>query len=269
MTKVTLQTLATHPHSQLVAAAAYAVDRSVRSDLCDKKVVDERDYVSNLTAGIRKIWATHGLPNHAHSQTLDKLKENVFGCDAMILLRRENQAKVCLFEAKLPKLDSPRLSWDSIQKSSKISHFSDQLRRQSKWVEQAAIWESFIHEWPPGEKRKGFDAWGSTCFWHEDTYSFDKISRDPAKTWKSSDLLALSTSVSRRGRNLRTMLLSAAQCRQGSYLRIDNGRVSLASSDGDQIIEVPASFETVADGIEEFVERLHLRNFLYLSLTRE
>lgn len=267
--KVTSQELATHPHSQLVAAAAYTVDRSVRSDLCDKKVVDERDYVSNLTAGIRKIWATHGLPNFAHSQTLDKVKENVFGCDAMILLRREDQAKVCLFEAKLPKLDSSRSSWDSIQKSSKISHFSDQLRRQSRGVGQAAIWESFLHEWPPGEKRKGFDAWGSTCFWHDDTYSFDKASRDPVKTWRNSDLLALSASVNRRGRNLRAMLLRAARCQEGSYIRIENGRVSLASNDGDQNIDVPASLETAADGVEEFVESLGLRHFLYVSLTRE
>ena len=259
----------THPHTHLVAATAYVVDRSVRADLSDNKVANEPDYVSNLTAGIRKFWDFHQLPNFSHSQTLAQSQENVFGCDAIVVLRLENRAKICLFEAKWPRLSTPRATWDSIQKSSTVSHFTDQLRRQSKWVEQAAIWELFIHEWPPGERRRGFDEWGSTCFWHETTYLFDRANRDPSQVWKDSDLIELADFVRGGDRNLMRMLLRAAQCQQGDYLPIQNGHVTLSSNDAAESVEVPASLAVGDDAMIAFREEFNFEHFLYLSLTRE
>ncbi len=121
-----------NPNIKLVAASAYKVDWNCRFELNTGVIADERDYVSNLTKGIRDYWQFSGLPHFLHSQTLPRPQESKFGCDAMIVIRFDNEAKVCLFEAKWPRLSVASHSWDSIQRSTNISHFSDKLQRQQR-----------------------------------------------------------------------------------------------------------------------------------------
>jgi len=60
-----------NPNIHFIAAMAYAEDSRCRLDLYNSVVVGERDYVSNLTKGIRDFWHHRGLPCFAYSQTLE------------------------------------------------------------------------------------------------------------------------------------------------------------------------------------------------------
>jgi hypothetical protein len=255
-----------NPNIHLIASMAYAEDRSCRLDLSKGVVVNERDYVSNLTRGIRDFWRYRGLPSFAHSQTLSPHYEGKFGCDAMIVVRHKDAARVCLFEAKWIRFDKP---WDSFQKKSGISHFSDQLQRQSQWTEHTAIWELFIVGQKPRKQPPHFDPWASTCIWHKDTYEFDKTWRSSASLWKDSELEKLVRSISGKQKNLMAMLQGACQSKKGNYMPILNGKVRLTSSDGtDRTISIPAALQILdnLDILSGFCEENGIANFLFLEI---
>lgn len=106
-----------NPNIHLISSIAYAEDHKCRIDLFKGVVVSERDYVSSLTKGIRDFWNYRKLPCFSYSQTLRPHHEGRFGCDAMIVLKHNDAARICLFEAKWI-----RGRWDYFQKKSNISH---------------------------------------------------------------------------------------------------------------------------------------------------
>jgi hypothetical protein len=203
------------PIISLVAAVAHIVDCQVRSELALGHIVDEVDYVSNLTKGIRDYWRSHGFPSYAYSRRLAQAKEKRFGCDAIIVIRIGDHAKICIFEAKWPRLSKGNYQWDSIQPSSGISHFSDQLRRQQRWAAQAAIWELIILEHKPGSIVKNYDQWASTCVLHRDAYPFDCTYRDVSQLWTVDDLDRLMAFAHTRERNIGSILQQACECKIG------------------------------------------------------
>lgn len=153
-----------------------------REDLVQNFLVSEPDYISNLTKGIRDTWQFLRLPALAHSQVLSRRQENVFGCDAVILIRMGSTAKLCLFEAKYPKLSqSDTYRWDKLQGNLNISHFSNQLERQYRWSHIAAVFEFFILEYPPGKAPKNFDLLASTCIWHLPVFQYDQTIRNSSQ----------------------------------------------------------------------------------------
>lgn len=244
---------------------AYAEDHRCRLDLGKGVVVSERDYVSNLTKGIRDFWNYRKLPCFVHSQTLSTQHEGRFGCDAMIVVKHNNAVRICLFEAKWIRCDK---SWDSFQGKSGISHFSDQLQRQSKWRKQAAIWEFFILGQKLGDEPPYFDSWASTCIWHKDTYQFDKTYRSSTSLWKNSELEELVRSSPGRQKNLRSMLQFVCQSRNGTHIPISNGRVTVTSIDGtDEKVSIPATLQTLHDDlVDGFFEENGIANFLFLQI---
>ncbi|MFN6570705.1 hypothetical protein [Dendronalium sp. ChiSLP03b] len=168
-----------HPYNSNIAKGIYILDQYVRQDICDGYIVSEPDYISTLISYIRLFLRSNQLVKNMYtfqsldSKTLAKSSEQIFGCDALILIRAGNRAKICMFEAKFPRLKSNG-SWDSYQKSSNKSHFHDQLTRQHEWSSSATIWELFINDYIPGYSLKGFDKYGSTCIWHQDAYKYSK-----------------------------------------------------------------------------------------------
>jgi|GEM_PF-2736425 len=264
-----------NPYYHLVASVAYSIDKELREELEKNFLSDERDYISNLTSGIRKRWNAFGLPAFSFSQSLNRTRENIFGCDALILLRRASTATVCLFEAKFPRLSHPQRKWDSIQTSSKISHFSDQLARQAKWSHIAAIWELFILEYPSGTSPANYDPWASTCTWHSTTLFFNHALRDYTQLWSDDDLNKL-VSIARKGKfqlamgmNLYEMLMQVCKGKVGEQLPVGGGRVVMRSIDNEQTIEIPASLADLEEAVPSFLERYRINNFLYIQLDRE
>jgi hypothetical protein len=260
-----------NPNIKLVAASAYKVDENCRLELNTRVISDERDYVSNLTKGIRDYWQFSRLPHFLHSQTLPRPQESKFGCDAAIVVRYDNKAKVCLFEAKWPRLSDESHSWDSLQQRTKISHFSDQLRRQQRWSREAAIWELFIHEHAFGDQPNGHEGSASTCIWHRDAFPFDNTYRNVKDLWTDSDLTTLvSDYVRSHSKNLYSVIDQACRCQHGEYIRINrDGHVNLTADNDEETVRVPASLETLSADAEIFCEDNGIRELLFMNVSKE
>jgi hypothetical protein len=268
------------PTSKLVASIAYNADRHVREQLCSSYIVSESDYVSNLTGEIRNAWSRSNLPSYLHSQTLDKPRESEFGCDALIVLKINNMIKLCLFEAKYPRLAvDPRYKWDDKQAINKynprkISHFSHQISRQHNWSHLAAIWEMFILEYAPGKQYKKFDLWGSTCVWHDVAIEYNHLCKPSDELWNNKNLEELverakSKPPQKRQTNLFSMLSSVISCRNGSALPIPSSSDSylrIQSSDDRQTIYVPINLENMEELISPFCEESGVSHFWYFEI---
>lgn len=116
---------------QSLSVAAYWSDREVRSDLITGYIANENDYTSNFTGTLRRkinAMALTGLS--ATSYVLKPKIERKLGADACIIFANETEFKVCIFEAKWPRLSMHTNHWDSIQKSTGYSHFDEQVEKQ-------------------------------------------------------------------------------------------------------------------------------------------
>lgn len=88
-----------------VSKSVFWADRMVRSDLAIGLIANENDYTSNLTSTIRRQINSKNRPHlKATSLVLKPRVERKLGCDASIILSNTKEFKVCLFEAKLPRL---------------------------------------------------------------------------------------------------------------------------------------------------------------------
>jgi hypothetical protein len=202
-------------------------DIMVRSDLILGLIAHENDYTSNLTNTIRQqINSKKCLrqnKQYALKATSFVLKNNIerkVGCDAGIILSntRENQFKVCLFEAKWPRLSTSQNSWDSIQKTAQTSHFSEQIRKQALEANNFGIWEMFYCEYDFGDQDQPayMNYNTSSCIWHEDVYAqFDK--RDNSKIWSDIELENLLSSAKSKGHSteIDEMVKEVCLCNKG------------------------------------------------------
>jgi hypothetical protein len=255
-----------NPNIYYAGAVAYAVDNDARIELNKGIIVSERDYVSNLTSGIRNYWDHHGLPCFCHSQTLPSNQEQKFGCDAIIIIRRGNEAKVCLFEAKWPRLTDRSRTWDRV--NSGVSHFSSQLERQSDWTGEAAIWELFMLEHRIDNEPDYFDPWAATCIWHHEAYPFDNTYRDQSTSWNDDDLSDLAERARSRPKNIKAMVERAARCNEGEYLPIESRNVRITSDNDEDSIEVPAGLNGMEEEVEAFCLETGISNFLAIEIKK-
>ncbi|OYE00008.1 hypothetical protein [Nostoc sp. 'Peltigera membranacea cyanobiont' 232] len=176
------------PYTSDFANGVYILDQYVRQDFHDRYVVSEPDYISTLMSYIRLFLRSSKLAKNFYtfsniqteetdnstveSKVLDRSLEIKCGCDALLIFRAGNKAKVCMFEAK-SVIPSSKGYWDKPQDANRnISHFHDQLTRQDNWTDTAFIWELFINNQRPGTSIKNFDKYGSTCVWHKDAYEY-------------------------------------------------------------------------------------------------
>lgn len=260
------------PVATLVASICYSVDHSVRDQLYKGHVVDERDYVSNLTSGIRNYWESNHVPAYVHSQNLPRQQENIFGCDALILVKINDRFKLCLFEAKYPRFPSDQnYQWDYFQGSTNVSHFSDQITRQARWRHIAAIWELFVLESAPGKKFRGFDMWGSTCIWHEDALRYDHADKQPNELWNNVHLENLKAAVNKRfpnGRqmNLFEMLMSVLSCKAGTPVSCGGDYLDISSADREISIRLPVGLRNMERFAPDFCQQYSVRHFWYFEI---
>lgn len=196
------------------------------------------------------------------SRTTDPLQETKFGCDAMVMIRTNKFLKVGLFEAKWPRLKLVNYNWDSIQKKSGISHFSDQLDRQSKFSKEIAIWEMFLNDFPSDCRIDLFDPYGSTCITHEEAFSFDST-RNKNTVWTHNDLKDMLRSQPMANRSLQGIILKMLQCKIGKPFPPSSKSILVGSSD-DQI-EIPTNYVEMGNQIPLFMEQYGLGNFIYLE----
>lgn len=179
---------------ELIQFAAIA-DKEARSDLSLGFIKDENDYTSNFTGALRRIINSNSQTGlSASSFLLQHSEEREIGADAAIILSRGNESKVAVFEAKWPRFMTSGYQWDYEQTASGLSHFSDQLERQTHWRGHFAVFEMFYSEHAFGAQPLFLNADGSSCVWHDDTDAFRQHRPNPDGVWSQTELQKLLTS---------------------------------------------------------------------------
>lgn len=186
--------------AQIISNLFYLLDTNVRNDLYWNRIADERDYLSRIVTHFNYPFGIFNqfFFNHMKFQSKWFAKvnnghqERKFGCDSMIVFRVNNKIKVGLFEAKWPRvIKDPNYQWDYNQKSTKTSHFTNQILRQSKWTSYAAIWEMFFYEEKVGTFNRPFDKNASTCVRHSFANSLVSSTPSLQTIWNNNDLTTL------------------------------------------------------------------------------
>ena len=139
------------------------------------------------------------------------------GADAAIILSCGTESKVAVFEAKWPRFMSPRYPWDYEQTASGLSHFSDQLERQTPWRGLFAVFEMFYSEHPFGSQLPFLDADGSSCVWHDDTEAFRKARPNPDSIWSQAELQKL---LSAKRASIAEVMREFGLCNQGKPIQM-------------------------------------------------
>lgn len=177
-----------------IVAFAFTADKEARSDLARDYIANENDYTSNFTGALRRIVNSNSATGlSATSFVLKGGDEQRAGCDAAIVLRSGDEAKVSLFEAKWPRIMTGHYRWDSEQTSKGLSHFTDQLDRQSQLHKSFAVFEMFYCEAEFGKQPQFMQPNGSTCVWHEEAMAFNSGRTDREAVWGDSDIKGLLT----------------------------------------------------------------------------
>ena len=173
---------------QIIEDCANWADRLTRADLAAGLLVSENDYTSNFTSALRREIHARNIPGlRARIQVLFPLAERSNGADGCIILSNTSEFKVGLFEAKWPRLSAHTNAWDSIQRSSRVSHFDDQLARQKFAAKTAAVWEMFYSEYEPSLQPDFMPNDGSACVWHDDAIAASGL-RNQSKPWTDVEL---------------------------------------------------------------------------------
>jgi hypothetical protein len=168
---------------------AHWADRLIRAELIDGLIAGENDYTSNFTGALRREINSRAIPNfYAKSFVLKPSIERMVGADACIILANNMEFKICLFEAKWPRLKTHRNYWDSIQTATGNSHFHEQLIRQNTVARDLVIWEMFYCEYPFSTQPPFMPDHGSACVWHHDAYTASLGRPDHTKPWTDVEL---------------------------------------------------------------------------------
>jgi hypothetical protein len=181
-------------HHQILELCHFASlsDKEIRSDLIIGEIAGENDYTSNFTGALRRninSYSRTGLK--AKSFVLRSQEERETGCDATIIVRNGSVGKILLIEGKWPRLSTAKYKWDSKQTSSGLSHFSDQLSRQSKFASRYAIVEMFYDEQAFGASAPYMQPAGSACVWHREAVAFESSRGSAPNVWSQAELIAM------------------------------------------------------------------------------
>lgn len=255
--------------ADVIASIAYAADRATRQDLSSGHVVSERDYMSTLSTRIRDAWLPLGRA-YAYSKTLPGNVEQALGCDTLVMIHDDDGAKLCLIEAKWPRVATkPAYRWDKLQKikgaSKSVSHFSDQLTRQTQVLPDAFVAEMFLLESPPGTKSSLLDEYGATLVPHSKAKDFDGTHRQAHVPWSNQDFWELIGLSRRKTLNLHELMYGLASCSIGQPIPIVNNTVTVAPNGTSIPIQIPTSIDHLSQMGPEICERLGLSTLLILQ----
>ncbi|HSI27697.1 MAG TPA: hypothetical protein VK953_00350 [Methylophilus sp.] len=193
-------------------------DREIRSDLSIAMIVDENDYTSNFTGALRRNINSYSRTGiKAKSFTLPKKIEEAVGCDATIIIQSNGYSKVIMFEAKWPRISDPHYRWDYSQTSTGLSHFSDQLDRQSSYYSLFAIFEMVYCEYPFGKQPAYMQSDVSSCIWHEDAVKFKNSRAKPDSVWSQKDMIEM---LKTGNNTIAEIIKDVCTCKRGQPIEI-------------------------------------------------
>jgi hypothetical protein len=216
--------LLTNPQIDELANLALISDREIRSDLSREYISSENDYTSNFTGAFRRNVNTYsdtGLS--ATSFLVPPDVERAGGIDATIIISNTTASKVIFFEAKWPRFAIPNFAWDYAQTATGLSHFSDQLDRQSQMPSKYPVFEMFYVEFPFTEQPNFLFDYNSSCLWHDDAVAFRNQRATPDAIWTQNDCEDL---LKKSSHNIGFILGTVAACSKGqSIAMIEPGAI--------------------------------------------
>jgi hypothetical protein len=278
----------TKKNALIISDLFYTLDTSVRNDLYQNRIADERDYVSRLVThfnypfGIFNKFYFNQIKFQSKwfSKVNSSDNERKFGCDSMIVFKVDKKLKVGLFEAKWPRIiKDPNYQWDYAQKKNKESHFTNQIIRQSNWTNHAAIWEMFFYEEKVGTLNNPFDKNASTCIRHSHANSLVSSMPSLQTIWNNNDLISLiqsaqstSSSISEET-NIKQIIFDILTCKFGKPIDIkpSNRNFTLTSNNKSEIVNCPIISITEDDNdsnqiIETFMSENGLSFFQQINI---
>lgn len=258
-------------NSNVIAILCYYIDSICRKELYLKNITSERDYVSNLATHLRFPLGPFFPFKFAHARTLQQGLEQKFGCDSIVIFRKNGEAKVGLFEAKWPRyFFVPSYKWDSL-KSNGNSRFSSQIIRQRNWSRSGAvIWEMFFNESKPGVVNTPFDQFGSSCLLHKDAnYYFTTYKKSSSILWNNNDLV----SILPLAMSFKRIVFNILRCNYGKIFTVEKNSINIKSKVKDEEYKIPIySKETGPFGMEDstirdFMEETGIDNYIIIDLS--
>lgn len=214
-----------HIIGQIVNCAIYA-DRLIRSELIEGIITGENDYTSNFTAQFRREINAFAHPKlKARSFVLPNSDEQKMGVDAAIILANleKREYKVCLFEAKWPRLKINGRAWDSKQRRrnspSEPSHFHTQLQKQQPFANVFAIWEMFYCEYEFKQQPGYMPDYLSSCVLHRHAFNASMNRSSGQRPWNDTDLENM---LNAHGTQIGVLLEQVCNCDLGTPLSISD-----------------------------------------------
>lgn len=252
------------------------IEVECRKDLHIGTCVSERDYVSTFAANIRG--ALHRVANvKCHTQTLPAKLEQATGGDCILIFKSDENYKIGFFEAKYPRIYDPaaptsftKVSWDKKELKHKISHFSKQLQLQHQWAKEIAIWEMFLNNGPSGFECPPFDAYGSSCVWHNDAYNFMHHNHLVFKPWTTDALMEL---LGASNQNIYAMIFSLLSCKNGKIQHAtgpNNTFIKIRNETTDNLLQIPlpSSINNESnESINNFLRENRISTYLFVDIT--
>lgn len=210
---------------QIVSAWANA-DNEMRQQGLEGDVADENSHTDQLMLLIRKELKYQGFDVVA--RRLKPKDERRLGVDAAFFVLDGMFYKLLLLEAKLPRLvgKSDAHRWDSSQ-GDKGSHFSSQLKRQSRVKGSVAIAEIFYSHEAIREQDPSMMNFGSTCVISGAACRFDAVRPGQCQAlptpWTAGELR---TMFAGNCMDIPTLIHVFLNCRVGSPAPTDDGPVT-------------------------------------------
>lgn len=253
----------------IVAKYCYRADKKCRKELYIGNIANERDYVSNLMQLIRSFFLFRFWRHKIYAYVLNGSLEQQFGCDAIIIFKKKNKVKIGMFEAKYPRvINDPSYSWDKLNKTTRLSHFSEQIEKQHLIFSDVAVWEMFFLEEDSGIAFPPFDLYGSSCIWHQDAHNYMNTHGKRTVIWNNSDLNSL---LKKNCTNLYQIIFDILCCKKGvkkdinlssNIIRIEKGKNNYV----DIPLPIKKDNEYIDSGrITNFLSEFGLRAYFFID----
>lgn len=253
--------------ADIIAFYCSRIDFLCRQELHRNILVSERDYVTALSTRIRDELRIQ-LQIPCHSQTVRQRIENENGVDGIIVFKWGDEIKVGLFEAKRPQITINNHQWDDLSIRS-VSHFSEQIENQHKWLGAFALYEIFFNEGNSGFCSPPFDYFGSSCVWHNNAYDFMNSQGLVFNPWTSDKLKLL---LENNCTNFYSVIYDIISCKQGKRFKIDNknqtARIS-SLTNSNIVMDIPLPLELGVEWdkrVEIFMTENRLDNYTFINL---
>ena len=103
------------------------------------------------------------------------------------------------------------------QHKTKLSHFSEQIKKQTHVSNKFAVWEMFYCDFDFRKQPSFMNDKKSSCIWHKDAYAKVQEKGDSNK-WTNTDLQNLLTRVTYQT-GIDDMVRDVCECKQGELIK--------------------------------------------------